>query len=1049
MDQQLARISAPAQSQQARVQPPAKSQLWGQTPRRIPSPDDDSDDHAKNELQDDIIDLLIDIAKLYKRMAQPDGVNQIYQKIQSIALQSNDLKFKIRTLERLARRYRSNQQYEPAIALYQTILKSLPTSPQPTAIPPNRENQSTKANDDNDEADDWDWEDIEQPSQYRLTLLIQISVTYNLAGNLKQSSQTLQQARQAAKTQFGSLGELQVLLQVAELYQEDFARYETAQVYYEQASTLAQSLNRLTTVADISLALGEIYLIRGPYLQAVRSYEQALRLYRQTNNSKKINDRLLRSFGLANYHLGNYAEALNAYNQVIEKDLRPRKKARILNLLGTAYQALGQPQTALNFYSQALQIGSKITPEEIPQQLQNSEDGFTLLDTLDRLGTAYQALNQPQKALQSYQQALNWLTNANNRKDEDEDEDTEDRNLKARLLDHLGLTQQSLGQNADAIAAHRQSLAIFHQTRNLAGEASALHNLGLAQMLSLEQTQGQLDLARQSLQQALGLRRSLGDLEGEASTLNALGTVLDQQQQPQLALLFYKQSVNTYESIRQFLRPLDRSLQQSYTDSVAGAYRRLADRLIAQGRIGEAQTTLELLRLQELNDFSRGTRSAQPAPLAYSKTETKLKTQYGSLIAFGQTFYQCESQQCAQLPQLREQLRNLNRDFDKLVQTLIIQQTERATQKTDDFLTSADKIVNVQPHTVLIYPLVLDNKVWLLWAAQGVTGKAECPLDRPTLNQTVATFRQALLDPNSDNSELHPPAQKLYDCLIRPLEPELQKNGIQHLIFVPDRVTNYIPMAALHDGQKYLIERYSIANILSAKLTDVSDRLSPNRTSPAETKPKGTRALAFGLSESKGNFSALPYVPEEIDSIVKSTASDPTGIYPGQTLLNKAFSRTALEDSLNGQQILHIATHAAFVASNPRESYLVLGTGETYPISEIQRLRGLRDVHLVVLSACETGIGGIESNGGIEVSGISSYFLEDRAKAVLASLWKVNDESTSLWMQGFYQRLNQDSITKAESIRQVQLAFLQGKVGESRFIHPYYWAPFVLLGNSW
>ncbi len=406
---------------------------------------------------------------------------------------------------------------------------------------------------------------------------------------------------------------------------------------------------------------------------------------------------------------------------------------------------------------------------------------------------------------------------------------------------------------------------------------------------------------------------------------------------------------------------------------------------------------------------------------------------------FGQTFSQCERQQCPQLPQLRDQLRNLNRDFDQLVQTLTRQQTEIETQKTDDFLTSADKIVNVQPHTVLIYPLVLEDKVWLLWAAQGVTGKAECPLDRPTLNQTVATFRQALLDPTSSNPELHLPAQKLYDCLIRPLEPELQKNGIQHLIFVPDRVTNYIPMAALHDGQRYLIERYSVANILSAKLTDVRDRLPP----------QGTSTLAFGLSEAKGKFSALPYVLEEIDNIVKSTAIDPKGIYPGQTLLNGAFSRNSLEDSLSGQHILHIATHAAFVASNPRESYLVLGTGETYPIPEIQRLRRLREVHLVVLSACETGVGGLDANGGIEVSGISSYFLEDRAKAVLASLWKVNDESTSLFMQAFYQGLSQDKITKAESMRQSQLGFLQGKVGDTKFTHPYYWAPFVMIGNSW
>ena len=150
----------------------------------------------------------------------------------------------------------------------------------------------------------------------------------------------------------------------------------------------------------------------------------------------------------------------------------------------------------------------------------------------------------------------------------------------------------------------------------------------------------------------------------------------------------------------------------------------------------------------------------------------------------------------------------------------------------------------------------------------------------------------------------------------------------------------------------------------------------------------------------------------------------------------------------------------------------MLGTGTHYPIPDVQTLRGLKDVHLVVLSACQTGLGRADGLG-LEVSGMSSFFMGDRtrAKAVLASLWQVNDASTSLLMQRFYQHLATGKMSKVEALRQAQLAMIQGQGtgvegdrgsftitttnpdGQTQTIdrnlsHPYYWAPFILIGNS-
>ena len=201
------------------------------------------------------------------------------------------------------------------------------------------------------------------------------------------------------------------------------------------------------------------------------------------------------------------------------------------------------------------------------------------------------------------------------------------------------------------------------------------------------------------------------------------------------------------------------------------------------------------------------------------------------------------------------------------------------------------------------------------------------------------------------------------------------------------------------------------------------------------------------------------------------------GIYPGLEFLNKDFNWRSLRDNILGHKLLHIATHGEFVPGSPDASYLLLGTGEKLAIPKIATLQDLSNVSLVVLSACETALAGTGQDG-TEINGISYYFLNSGAKAVMASLWKVNDDSTRLLMQNFYSNLAKATatapITKAQALRQAQLSLLRGSASipdnpeqrglgledrpgsppspttstASGFSHPYYWAPFILIGNS-
>jgi CHAT domain-containing protein len=362
----------------------------------------------------------------------------------------------------------------------------------------------------------------------------------------------------------------------------------------------------------------------------------------------------------------------------------------------------------------------------------------------------------------------------------------------------------------------------------------------------------------------------------------------------------------------------------------------------------------------------------------------------------------------------------------------------------------------------VILPVVLDSKIWILVISEGgLITRYESNIDRLTLGKKVLELRQHLDSPTSDLKTLQATSQQLYDWLIRPIEPQLkaQKKPTK-LIFALDRVTRYIPMGVLHDGQQYLTQRYPISTILSIASTD---------TQPSQfNNINNTKVLALGASQGTANYRALPAVQPELASIVQST-----GIYPGQILLDRDFTRSNFRQNLQDIKILHIATHGKFEPTKIKGSFLILGNGEELPIDDIQTFN-FTDLDLVVLSACQTALGNAEQEG-IEIPGISSYFLSKGAKSVIASLWSVDDASTAILMQHLYRHLSEGK-SKTEALQSAQLDLLNIKDNLTKdkaidtlprikglettvlktknhpialgYTHPYYWAPFILIGNS-
>lgn len=748
---------------------------------------------------------------------------------------------------------------------------------------------------------------------------------------------------------------------------------------------------------------------------------------------------VLHGMGWAYRNMGQYSQALRLLQQAVTTyKIHGEPTQLSLVDLSTVYTDLGQYDEALRILESALSLG---------------QEENCLCNVFSRLGFVYKELGQYDKALHYLEQALSLFPN-----------DSERQNV----LNYLGEVYELTGQYDEALDFYNQALA----SPPVAGEQSSkgfiLNNIG-----SVYAHTGDVDEALSAYQQGLTLFQRLNDRAGESFTLANMAALFQQQNHSEIAITFYKESVNITEIIRRDIQGLSQEIQQSYTDSVADDYRALADLLLAQGRILEAQQVLDLLKLEELREFTRDARSIGSGDgIALNATEQQILDEYGSIVAFGQKLAECEQTNCPEEDQLRSQQRDLNAAYRDRMETLI--STIRDNRRNDDFFNdprnlgeNALAIVNAQPGTVLIYPFVQDDKLWLLWTTTGgVVGSKAIEVTQVELGETVVRFRQLLQDRHSDLGELQATSKQLYDWLIAPLKQELEAQGqpIEHLVFAQDRILRYLPMAALYDGEQYLIERYTVSTILSAELTDMSDRLSPTTAD--------NPLLALGVSDSVDGLDPLPNVSIELDEIVRTASTDSAGIYPGQEYLNENFTLAAIENNLRDSRIVHIATHGAFVPGLPDQSYLVLGDGQKLTIPQIDRLGyDLQNVNLVVLSACETALGGPGSDG-IEIAGISSYFLDaNRASTVLASLWQVNDASTSALMQQFYANLA-DGMTKSEALRQAQLDLLnrgsaaasENRTGDGTVVaidpttgrprsignpsHPYFWSPFILIGNG-
>ncbi len=274
-------------------------------------------------------------------------------------------------------------------------------------------------------------------------------------------------------------------------------------------------------------------------------------------------------------------------------------------------------------------------------------------------------------------------------------------------------------------------------------------------------------------------------------------------------------------------------------------------------------------------------------------------------------------------------------------------------------------------------------------------------------------------------------SQEVYEWLIRPIESDLQNSGVKNLVFVLDGTLQSIPISALYDQQKkeYLIEKnYNLANTPGLELLP-----------PQPLAKKQLQAVIGGLSEGREDFPPLPGVKYELEQIksIFSTSGN---------FIDNDFTITKIEEAVKSFPggILHLATHGKF--SSKAEDTFILTWNQRLNVNDFSSVLKTREanqqtvIDLLVLSACETATG--DSRAALGLAGMA---VQSGARSTLATLWSVNDEATAALMIQFYKEMANNQ-KKAEALRNAQLFILSGDLNP-RFRHPYYWAPFVLVGN--
>ncbi len=725
----------------------------------------------------------------------------------------------------------------------------------------------------------------------------------------------------------------------------------------------------------------------------------------------------------------------------------PLEQAQTLNVQGKQQLDQGQPDRALQLWQQA---------ETLYHQ---SGDSIGVFGTQLNQAKALQALGfyrRSQELLTKIEQSLQTYSAAKLSQS--------DSSLKASVLLTLGNGFRLLGDFERSKQALEESYAIAQRLQNSSDSQAASFHLG-----NTFAAQKQFQSAETAFQQAI---QTPGTLKVTAQ-LQLLKLFLQSNQMAkaialldsiqldtatlyeriEFAKLLKRTQPNQSEKSAQLLARSFQEAQQLHNDRAAS---------FAIGELGHLyEQTQQWQEAQQLTQKALNlAKTIQVPELAYqwqwqlgrifvSKKELQAASGfYAQAVATLQSLRQdlIAIDQDVQFS-FREQVEPVYREFvDLLLQGDVSQSKLKQARQTIEALQLAElnnffreacldtvqkSVDEIDKTAAVIYPIILPDRLEVIlsipnqslqhYATPIPQAKVEIAINQMVQSMRLTSFLQERLLA----------AQPLYQWLIQPAIASLEQHSIQTLVFVMDGNLRRLPIAALHNGQNYLIEQYALALTPSLRLFKASVIASHQ-----------PRAIVAGLSESTQGVDPLPGVQQEVDQIRQRLTAT--------VLMNQNFTVRSLSSMIKATpvQVVHLATHGQF-GSTAQETYVQAWDGKL-TLNDLQTMLTQRNVtntpiELLVLSACDTAKG--DKRAALGMAGVA---VRSGARSTLATLWRVNDLSTALLIQKFYQQFTDRSILRtpgaanlSQALRQAQLSLLKQK----NYEHPFYWASFVLVGN--
>lgn len=732
-----------------------------------------------------------------------------------------------------------------------------------------------------------------------------------------------------------------------------------------ELAIFAQALN---TYGSLQLAQGQTQAALATWMQAETAYEQA------DNIRGKLGSQINQAQALQS--LGQYRRAKQLLEKLVEQ-LEPEPdsllKAESLRSLGIALQTIGDLLRSKEILEQSWQISDRLGANQM------------ISANLFSIGNIATDLGRYEVAFDYYQEAKAYAQT-----------DLERVQIQLNQLSLLVNSQQwsaatNLSETIQStLVKLSPSRAAIYARVNLAESLVKLVTLSNSATNSTNDYQTVADLLVTGIQQA----RQIKDSRSEAYALNELGALYAQNQQWDDAQTLTKKALEISQRIE----------ADDITARAAGQLGWIAK---SQGNIPEATAayTNAYKTLQSL----RSDLVAINPDVQFSFTES-VEPVYRELVSL---LLQPDASQ-ENLIQARETIEALQlAELDNFFRDACLE-------------TKPVLLDEIDASSAVIYPIILPERLEVILSLPDRSLRHySTPLSKSQVETKLQKFYSSLYLGYSGQERLQV-SQEIYDWLIRPAEVDLTNHQIKNLVFVLDGFFRSVPMAAIHDGNNYLIEKYSVA--LSPGLQLFAEGLEREKLA----------ALTVGLTEARQGFTPLPGVSEELTEI--------SALIDSKILLDREFTRDRFEDQINRQpfRVVHLATHGQF-SSNPEETFLLtwddrINVKDFAELFQNRLQSRLKPIELLVLSACQTAAGDRQAT-----LGLAGLALRSGARSTLATLWSVSDESTADLMSEFYRQLTLKNLklTKAEALRQAQLSLLQ----TSDYNHPYFWAPFVLVGN--